>query len=152
MIIFGISVSMIVFWLALALIFLVIEALTAGLTTIWFAGGAFVALLAALIDVPIALQIVIFFVVSICFLVFTRKIFVEKLKTGSEKTNVDALIVEKAIVVQPIQPFAVGQVKVNGQVWSAVGTRPETTIEQGTEVKIHAVEGVKLVVVPVKKD
>ena len=102
MIIFGISVSMIVFWLALALIFLVIEALTAGLTTIWFAGGAFVALLAALIDVPIALQIVIFFVVSICFLVFTRKIFVEKLKTGSEKTNVDALIGEKAIVVQPI--------------------------------------------------
>lgn len=98
------------------------------------------------------LQIVIFFVVSICFLVFTRKIFVEKLKTGSEKTNVDALIGEKAIVVQPIQPFAVGQVKVNGQVWSAVGTRPETTIEQGTEVKIHAVEGVKLVVVPVKKD
>ena len=50
------------------------------------------------------------------------------------------------------QPFAVGQVKVNGQVWSAVGTRPETTIEQGTEVKIHAVEGVKLVVVPMKKD
>ena len=103
-------------------------------------------------DVPIALQIVIFFVVSICFLVFTRKIFVEKLKTGSEKTNVDALIGEKAIVVQPIQPFAVGQVKVSGQVWSAVGTRPETSIEQGTEVKIHAVEGVKLVVVPVKKD
>ena len=43
-------------------------------------------------------------------------------------------------------------IKVNGQVWSAVGTRPETTIEQGTEVKIHAVEGVKLVVVPMKKD
>ena len=80
MIIFGISVSMIVFWLALALIFLVIEALTAGLTTIWFAGGAFVALLAALIDVPIALQIVIFFVVSICFLVFTRKIFVDRFR------------------------------------------------------------------------
>ena len=152
MIIFGISVSMIVFWLALALIFLVIEALTAGLTTIWFAGGAFVALLAALIDVPIALQIVIFFVVSICFLVFTRKIFVEKLKTGSEKTNVDALIGEKAIVVQPIQPFAVGQVKVNGQVWSAVGKTPETDIEQGREVKVHAIEGVKLVVTPTRQD
>ena len=92
MIIFGISVSMIVFWLALALIFLLIEAATAGLTTIWFAGGALIALLTALFDAPVALQVIIFFVVSICLLVFTRKIFVEKLKTGSEKTNVDALI------------------------------------------------------------
>lgn len=111
------------------------------------------ALLAALIDVPIALQIVIFFVVSICFLVFTRKIFVEKLKTGSEKTNVDALIGEKAIVVQPIQPFAVGQVKVNGQVWSAgLAQGRKQPSNRESEVKIHAVEGVKLVVVPVKKD
>ena len=66
MIIFGISVSMIVFWLALALIFLLIEAATAGLTTIWFAGGALIALLTALFDAPVALQVIIFFVVSIC--------------------------------------------------------------------------------------
>ena len=148
MIIFGISVSMIVFWLALALIFLLIEAATAGLTTIWFAGGALIALLTA----PVALQVIIFFVVSICLLVFTRKIFVEKLKTGSEKTNVDALIGTKGIVVQPIRPFAVGQVKVNGQVWSAVGKTPETDIEQGREVKVHAIEGVKLVVTPTRQD
>lgn len=152
MILFGVSVSMTVFWLALALIFLIIEAATAGLTTIWFAGGAFLALLTALFDAPIVLQVVIFFAVSICFLVFTRRIFVEKLKTGSEKTNIDALIGEKAIVVQPIQPFAVGQVKVNGQVWSAVGKTPETTIPQGKEVKIHAIKGVKLVVTPVRED
>ena len=147
MIIFGISVSMIVFWLALALIFLLIEAATAGLTTIWF-----IALLTALFDAPVALQVIIFFVVSICLLVFTRKIFVEKLKTGSEKTNVDALIGTKGIVVQPIRPFAVGQVKVNGQVWSAVGKTPETDIEQGREVKVHAIEGVKLVVTPTRQD
>lgn len=152
MTLFGLSVSMIVFWLVLALIFLVIEALTAGLTTIWFAGGAFIALLTALLDLPIALQVVIFFAVSICFLVFTRKIFVEKLKTGSEKTNIDALIGEKAMVVKPIQPFSIGQVKVNGQIWSAVGKTPETSIEQGKEVKIHAIEGVKLVVVPMRED
>ena len=152
MIIFGISVSMIVFWLALALIFLLIEAATAGLTTIWFAGGALIALLTALFDAPVALQVVIFFVVSICLLVFTRKIFVEKLKTGSEKTNVDALIGTKGIVVQPIRPFAVGQVKVNGQVWSADGKTPETDIEQGREVKVHALEGVKLVVTPTRQD
>ena len=83
---------------------------------------------------------------------FTRKIFVEKLKTGSEKTNVDALIGTKGIVVQPIRPFAVGQVKVNGQVWSAVGKTPETDIEQGREVKVHAIEGIKVVVTPTRQD
>ena len=111
-----------------------------------------IALLTALFDAPVALQVIIFFVVSICLLVFTRKIFVEKLKTGSEKTNVDALIGTKGIVVQPIRPFAVGQVKVNGQVWSAVGKTPETDIEQGREVKVHAIEGVKLVVTPTRQD
>ena len=145
---FGLSVSMIVFWLALALVFLLIEAVTAGLTTIWFAGGALIALLIALLDLPIVLQVVVFFAVSICLLVFTRKIFVEKLKTGSEKTNVDALIGEKGMIVKPIRPFSVGQVKVNGQVWSAVGKTPETLIEQGKEVKIHAIEGV----VPTRED
>ena len=123
-----------------------------GGTTGHAVGGALIALLTALFDAPVALQVIIFFVVSICLLVFTRKIFVEKLKTGSEKTNVDALIGTKGIVVQPIRPFAVGQVKVNGQVWSAVGKTPETDIEQGREVKVHAIEGVKLVVPPTRQD
>ena len=101
---FGITVSMIVVWLAVALAMLVIEALTVGLTTIWFAAGALVALIAALLDLSLAVQIVVFLAVSICLLVFTRKIFVEKLKAGSEKTNVDALVGEKAIVVSPIRP------------------------------------------------
>ena len=144
---FGITVSMIVVWLAVALAMLVIEALTVGLTTIWFAAGALVALIAALLDLSIAVQIVVFLAVSICLLVFTRKIFVEKLKAGSEKTNV-----EKAIVVSPIRPYDVGQVKVGGQVWSAIGKNPEETFAVDQLVKIHAIEGVKLVVTPAKHD
>ena len=83
MTVLGLYVSMIVVWLAIALIMLVIEALTVGLATIWFAAGALVALIAALLDFSIAVQIVLFLAVSICLLVFTRKIFVEKLKAGS---------------------------------------------------------------------
>ena len=67
MTLFGLTVSTIVFWLIIALIMLIVEALTAGLTTIWFAGGAFAALVCALLDLPIAVQIVIFFIVSILF-------------------------------------------------------------------------------------
>ena len=149
---FGITVSMIVVWLAVALAMLVIEALTVGLTTIWFAAGALVALIAALLDLSIGVQIVVFLAVSICLLVFTRKIFVEKLKAGSEKTNVDALVGEKAIVVSPIRPYDVGQVKVGGQVWSAIGKNPEETFAVDQLVKIHAIEGVKLIVTPAKRD
>mgnify|MGYP002517723567 CR=1 FL=1 len=148
---FGLTVSMIVFWLIIALIMLIVEALTAGLTTIWFAAGAFAALICALFDLPTAVQIVIFFIVSICLLIFTRKIFVEKLKTGAQKTNVDALIGERAIVETAIPAYGVGQVKVGGQIWSAACEKPETEIEAGKLVKIHAIEGVKLIVVPVKE-
>lgn len=151
MTLFGLTVSTIVFWLIIALIMLIVEALTAGLTTIWFAGGAFAALVCALLDLPIAVQIVIFFIVSICLLVFTRKIFVEKLKTGSQKTNVDALIGERAIVEAAIPAYGVGQVKVGGQVWSAICEKPDMEIEAGKLVKIHAIEGVKVIVVPVKE-
>ena len=151
MTLFGLTVSTIVFWLIIALIMLIVEALTAGLTTIWFAGGAFAALVCALLDLPTAVQIVIFFIVSICLLVFTRKIFVEKLKTGSQKTNVDALIGERAIVEAAIPAYGVGQVQVGSQVWSAVCEKPDMEIEAGKLVKIHAIEGVKVIVVPVKE-
>ena len=151
MTLFGLTVSTIVFWLIIALIMLIVEALTAGLTTIWFAGGAFAALVCALLDLPTAVQIVIFFIVSICLLVFTRKIFVEKLKTGSQKTNVDALIGERAIVEAAIPAYGVGQVMIGSQVWSAVCEKPDMEIEAGKLVKIHAIEGVKVIVVPVKE-
>lgn len=120
MVLFGISISMIVFWLVIALIMLIVEALTAGLTTIWFAGGAFAALICALFDSPVVVQIALFFIVSICLLVFTRKIFVEKLQTGSEKTNVDALIGERAVIETDIPAYGVGQAKVEGRLLNCI--------------------------------
>ena len=152
MTVFGLYVSMIIIWLVIALVMLVIEAFTVGLATIWFAAGALVALIAALLDFSIPVQIVLFLAVSICLLIFTRKIFVEKLKAGSEKTNVDALVGEKAVVIAAILPYERGQVKVGGQVWSAIGKNPEETFAENQLVKITAVEGVKLVVIPLKNN
>lgn len=147
MTIFGISVSMAVIWLALAVIFLIIEAITVGLATIWFAAGAFAAFVLSLLNVPVLAQVVIFLAVSCCLLVFTRKIFVEKLRTGSESTNVVALIGETGIVTEEIRPLTVGQVKINGQIWSALG-KDDETIEKDRLVKVIAIEGVKLIVIP----
>ena len=152
MTVFGLYVSMIIIWLVIALVMLIIEAFTVGLATIWFAAGALVALIAALLDFSIPVQIVLFLAVSICLLIFTRKIFVAKLKAGSEKTNVDALVGEKAVVIAAILPYEMGQVKVGGQVWSAIGKNPEETFAENQLVKITAVEGVKLVVIPLKNN
>lgn len=142
----GFTVSISIIWLVIAIICLIIEAVTVGLTTVWFAAGAVVSLILSLFDVSIPVQIVVFLVVSICLLVFTRKIFVNKLKTGSEKTNVDALIGCEGLVISDIRDFSPGQVRLNGQIWTAVGREPDIAISAGTAVRVIAIEGVKLIV------
>jgi membrane protein implicated in regulation of membrane protease activity len=119
-----------------------------GLVSIWFAGGALVAVILSLLEISPLTQVIVFFVVSIGLLLSTRKIFVEKLNTGKENTNVDALIGDTGQVIMAINPMEVGQVKVNGQVWSAIADDQLLTLEEGTYVTIKAIEGVKLIVVP----
>lgn len=147
MMIFGIHVGAAVIWLAAAIVLFIIEAATVGLTTIWFAIGALVAFVLALLDIPVTVQIVVFLIVSVALLVFTRRIFVEKLHAGSEKTNTEALIGLTATVEEDILPLQVGQVKLNGQMWSAVCTDGKSAV-RGALVEVKAIEGVKLVVSP----
>ena len=148
MTIFGLHISMAIVWLILIIIFLAIEASTIGLTCIWFAAGSLVALILALFNVPVTAQVIAFLIVSICLLVFTRKIFVEKLKTGKVDTNTDALIGEIAEVLIKIEPLHVGQVRIKGQIWSAI-CKNDVVIHEGATVKVTAIEGVKLIVKPV---
>lgn len=151
MTIFGLHLTIPILWLVLAIIFLIIEAVTVGLTTIWFAGGAAVALLLSVFDVPVLPQVISFFAVSICLLVFTRKIFIEKLRTGAESTNIDALIGEIGQVTAKIEPHMTGQVNLKGQVWTAV-CEGNLTLEENTLVRVNAIEGVKLIVSPADND
>ena len=142
----GITVNLIWVWFALMAVMLIIELFTAGLTTIWFAAGALVALILALIKVGVGVQVAVFLILSLVLLATTRKIFVNKLKTGSEKTNVDALVGEEAVVLEDITPFNTGLVKVKGQNWTAVAYDKDATILKDTTVKVKAIEGVKLIV------
>lgn len=142
----GLTISMVWIWLAAAIIFIIIEALTVGLTTIWFAAGALIALILALFKVGVGVQVAVFLILSLVLLATTRKIFVNKLKTGSEKTNVDALVGEEAVVLEDITPFNTGLVKVKGQNWTAIAADKDATILKGSTVKIKAIEGVKLIV------
>ena len=59
-------------WMAAFVILIGIEAATMALTTIWFAGGAVAAFLAAVLGVSVQVQLVVFLIVSFILLLFTR--------------------------------------------------------------------------------
>ena len=145
--IFGITLGMAVFWIILAVVLIIIEALALGLMTIWFAGGAIAAAVATLFTPNIIIQITVFFLVSIILLYLTKPMRT-KLKIGKEKTNVDAVVGQQGFVMETISPAAFGQVKVGGIIWTAKATDHDAVIEAGAEVTVMGVEGVKLIVTP----
>lgn len=132
-------------WLGLMLVLIAIEAATVSLTTIWFAAGALIAFFLALFNVDLWFQIAAFLAVSAILVIFTRPVAVKYLRVGTQKTNIDALVGTKGIVVMDITEHAVGQVKVKGQIWSAI-SKSGVPILKDTEVVIEAIEGVKLIV------
>lgn len=137
----------IICWLLLAAIFIVIELVTLGLTTIWFAGGAFVAAIAGACGANLVIQVILFLVVSILLLVLTRPIAVKHLDTKIEKTNSEALIGKTAVVIQEINNVnATGQAKINGMEWMARAKNEDEVIPVGTNVTIVEISGVKLIV------
>jgi len=136
-----------VLWLGLLIVFLVIEAITLGLTTIWFAGGALVCFLTALFHAPVPVQIALFFVVSLILLFFTRPVAVRFMNQKTERTNVDSLLGEKALVTETIENLkGTGRVKVRGVDWTARTQQDGKVIAADTVVTVRKVQGVKLIV------
>ena len=134
------------YWLILFVILLIIEILTMGLTTIWFAGGALAALVVSLLGGPVWLQILLFLGVSVVLLIFTRPLAVRYMNKNQQKTNVDSIPGKTGVVTETIDNLkAEGQVMVDGTVWTARSQNGDT-IEEGKVVKVLAVEGVKLIV------
>ena len=134
-------------WLIVLAVFLVIEAITVGLTTIWFAGGALVAAIASGAGAGILVQWILFLVISLVLLIFTRPLAVRYMNKGVPKTNVNSLIGEKAVVIQKINNLEqTGQVRINDIEWMARTSSDEVTIPEQTVVTIEAVQGVKLIV------
>lgn len=134
-------------WLGLLVLFIVFELITTSLTTIWFAGGALVAFVMALVELPVWAQIVAFFVVSIVLLIFTRPFLTKFLKVGGEKTNVDSLIGQTARVIVDINNNdSIGYALVGGQEWTARAENDKDIIPKDTLVEIVGVSGVKLIV------
>ena len=136
-------------WLALLIAFLVVEASTVTLISLWFAAGALVALIATLLHAPMWLQLVLFFAVSAgllaCLRPMARKHFTPKLT----KTNLDAVIGSEGYVIADIDNLAaIGTVKLGAMEWSARSVDGHF-IKAGTCVKVERIEGVKVFVTAV---
>lgn len=135
------------YWLIALAVFLVIEIITLGLTTIWFAGGALVAFLLSLVSDSFVLELVLFLVVSFVLLFFTRPIAQKYFNRQRIKTNYESLIGRDGKVIERIDNFNnTGQVVVGGLEWTARALGSQDIIEPGERVVIREVSGVKLIV------
>lgn len=140
-------------WLLALVTFIVIEIATMGLTTIWFAGGALIALALALGEAAFYVQLAAFLVISIVLLVCTRPLAVKFFNQQREKTNVDSMIGKQAIVVAGIDNLREeGQVILNGMEWSARAYEDGSIIPAGAVVEVKEIRGVKLIVVEKGKE
>lgn len=135
-------------WLVLLIIFLIAEASTVTLVSLWFAAGSLAALAAYFLGARLWLQVLLFFAVSILSLIalrpLSRKFFQPKLTP----TNVDSIIGSTGLVTVAVDNIsAVGQVKLGAMEWTARSTSG-APIDVGTLVKVDRIEGVKVFVTP----
>lgn len=135
-----------IFWLAAMVVFIVMEASTVTLVSIWFAAGALVATLTALLGGGVGLQVILFLVTASVLLISLRSIVRRFIHPKIIPTNVDALVGRTCVVTTPINNVAaLGQVRLNGLEWSARST-DGSHLNEGALVKVDRVEGVKVFV------
>ena len=141
------DLNMTVFWLVVLVVLVIIELLTMGLTTVWFAGGALIATIAALFHAPLALQVIIFLIVSALLLFFTRPLAVKYFNKDRVRTNAESLVGHQAIVISEIDNLqGIGQVNVGGMEWSARTRMDGVKLPVGTVTTVLGINGVKLIV------
>ena len=139
--------NVLILWIIVLIATIAIEAATMGLTTIWLAGGAFIALIIELLNGSFLLQVTVFLIVSLILLFFTRPIAVKHFNQKREKTNLDSLIGKQAIVTSSIHNLhETGQVMVDGKEWTARSIDASKTFEKDEIVRIVSIKGVKLIV------
>ena len=141
------DLNMTVIWRVILVALVVIELLTMGLTTIWFAGGALVATVASLFGAPLAVQVILFLAASGLLLYFTRPLAVKYFNKDRVRTNAESLVGRQAIVISEIDNLqGIGQVNVGGMEWSARTRVDGVKLPVGTVTTILAINGVKLIV------
>lgn len=139
-------------WLGLLVLFLIAEAATVTMVSVWFALGALAGLIASSLGAPLWLQILLFALISAVSLAALRPFAKKYFNNKIVKTNVDSVLGKKCYVTQDIHNVkGTGQVKLDAVPWTARSSSGEE-IPKNTLVKIDRVEGVKVFVTPVSED
>lgn len=134
-------------WLAAIVVFLVIEGVVPGLVSIWFAFGSLAALISALLNAPMWLQLLWFFLVSVASLCLTRPLAKKYVNSRVQPTNADMLIGAECVVEETIDNLhGTGAVSVRGRIWTARMEEDGVTAQPGDVMKVVRIEGVKLIV------
>ena len=140
--------GMVVVWSVLAVLFLVIELLTVGMVTMWFLGGALVAMLAAILNAALWLQIVLFIATSVVFFLIFYPLMKRLVRKNKQATNADRVIGQICVVVRGINNVdGTGAVTVDGRIWTA-RTENDERMEKGEYAEVVDIQGVKLIVRP----
>ncbi len=139
-----------IIWLVLTVLFLLAEASTVTLISLWFAAGSVTAMIAGLLGAPVWLQITLFFAVSAALLASLRGLVKKHLNPRLTATNVDAVVGARGYVTGDVDNLkATGSVKLGAMEWTARSATGEA-IPAGTLVKVERIEGVKAFVTPVE--
>ena len=134
-------------WLAIVVCLAILEMATVSLVSIWFVISGLLAMITSLFTENITIQIAIFVIFGIIFMLLTKKI-VKRAIPKKTKTNLDRIIGMEGIVTENIARNHPGEVKVDGKRWTAVSDK---TIPESSTVKILEINSTKLTVEKVKE-
>lgn len=138
--------NMTFFWLILLFVFVMIEALTVALVSIWFALGSLCSLISSFFGAELWLQIVLFIAVSAAAMILTRPLIKKIILPHRTPTNYEQIIGQTAVVTEDINNVeARGTVRINGTEWAA-RSEDGQKITSGEQVTIVRIEGVKAIV------
>ena len=141
-----------IIWLVLLVVFLIAEAATVTMVSLWFAAGALAAMLVSLLGAPVWLQVALFLIVSAVLLSCLRDVVRKHFTPKLTKTNVDAIVGSKGYVTADIDNIsATGTVKLGAMEWTA-RSADGTPIPKGTLVQVERIEGVKAFFTPAESE
>lgn len=138
---------MTIIWLAIVIVLAIIEALTVNLVTIWFVASGLVALVLSYTKASAFIQFLVFVILGVILVIFTKKPLEKFVNKNRQATNLDRVLNMEGIVTEEITKNSSGEVKVDGKRWTAIADK---TIKKDSTVKILKIEGVKLIVEEVK--
>lgn len=141
---------MIYIWLGVLILSIIVEAATTSLVSIWFAGGALIAMILSIPSIiPFWVEIIAFVIVSIVLMICFRSLSLKLLKRSTTRSNIDEIIGSKGVIIKKVTPIERGEVKINDIVWTAMSYQENETIEVDTVVEVCALKGNKLYVKPI---